>query len=264
MLTNRRVGTNQQSPKQVVNLGKFGNSLAVLTSDQEKIGGEKRMIITSKQSRQHGFSTVELLIVIVMSLTLGTLAVMGYQKVLEYLRVEGDVRDLNGLVGQAKMRAAADFTHARAYADLARNTFHLETWNKAGNGGAGCWQTLNDSANACTVAASPVQPLAQGDTFGFGAIPTPPPNTQPAIAQAPVCDDGNGGTIPNTACIVFNSRGLSVPIVAGTRFTTGAPTANGAFYVTNGKIVNAVTVSATGLVQSWLTPAGSTAAWHAQ
>jgi len=228
----------------------------------EKHGGEQ-MNRAALKRRQRGFSLVELLIVIVISLTLGTLAVMGYQRALEYLRVQGDIRDLNGLVGQAKMRAAADFTHARAYADLAGNTFHLETWNKAGNGGVGCWQTLNDNANACTIAASPVQPLAQGDTFGFGAITTAPPNTQAVFGQAPLCDDGNGGTIPNTACIVFNSRGLSVPIIAATISTTGAPTPNGAFYITNGKIVNALTVSPTGLVQSWLTPAGA-AAWHAQ
>ncbi|HEY6972131.1 MAG TPA: hypothetical protein VJA94_23165 [Candidatus Angelobacter sp.] len=222
------------------------------------------MTITSKQNRQHGFSTVELLIVIVMSLTLGTLAVMGYQKVLDYMRVQGDIRDLVGLVGQAKMRAGADFTHARAYADLTANTFHLEVWNKAGNGGVGCWQTLNDNANPCTIAASPVQPLAQGDTFGFGAITTAPPNTQTKFGQAPLCDDGKGGTVPgNTACIVFNSRGLSVPIVAGSVSNTGPPTPNGAFYVTNGKIVNALTVSPTGLVQSWLTPASS-ASWHQQ
>ncbi len=206
---------------------------------------------------------VELLVVIVMSLTLGTIAVMGYQRAVNYLRMMGDLRDLNGLVGQAKMRAGADFTHARAYADLAGNTFHLEAWNKAGNGGAGCWQTVNDNANACTVAASPVQPLAQGDTFGFGAITTPPPGTQAAIAQAPICDDGNGGTIPNTSCIVFNSRGLSVPIVAGTISTTGAPNANGAFYITNGTVVNALTISPTGSVQTWLTPANATS-WHVQ
>ena len=195
---------------------------------------------------------MELLVVIVISLTLGTLAVMGYQKVLEYMRVEGDIRDLNGLVGQAKMRAGADFTHGRAYADLAGNTFHLEAWNKGGN----CWQTVNDTANPCTVAASPVQPLAQGDTFGFGAITTAPPNTQANFGQAPLCDDGQGGTIPNTACIIFNSRGLSIN-------AAGAPTPDGALYVTNGKVVNAVTVSVTGLAQTWLTPAGA-AAWHVQ
>jgi prepilin-type N-terminal cleavage/methylation domain-containing protein len=222
------------------------------------------MTMTSKQSRQQGFSMVELLIVIVMSLTLGTLAVMGYQKALEYVRVQGDIRDLVGLVGQAKMRAAADFTHARAYANLDANTFHLEVWNKAGNGGAGCWQTLNDNANACTVAASPVQPLAQGDTFGVGKITTAPPNTQANFGQAAACDDGQGGLVAGkTACIVFNSRGLSVPIVANSISSTGPPTPDGAFYVTNGKIVDAVTVSPTGLVQSWLTPASS-ASWHAQ
>ncbi len=206
---------------------------------------------------------LELVVVLAMTLVLSGIGMLGYQRVFNYLRVSGDIRDLNGLVGQAKMRAAADFTHARAYADLNANNFHLETWNKAGNGGAGCWQTVGDTANACTVAASPTHPLAPGDTFGFGAVGAPPPNTQAAIAQAPLCDDGNGGTIANTACIVFNSRGLSVPIVAGTISNTGAPNANGAFYVTNGTVVNGLTVSPTGSVQTWSTPAKAPS-WHVQ
>jgi len=37
----------------------------------------------------------------------------------------------------ARMRAAADFSHARVYVDLNSNTFHLEVWNKA----SGCWKT---------------------------------------------------------------------------------------------------------------------------
>jgi hypothetical protein len=207
---------------------------------------------------------LELLVVLALSFTLGTIAVLGYQNVVNYLRVAGDVRDLNGLVGQAKMRAGADFTHARAYADLTANTFHLEIWNKAGNGGAGCWQTVGD-ANACTAVGSPVHPLAPGNTFGVGNVGTPPPNTQTQAAfnQWPSCDNGNKGTIANTACIVFNSRGLSVPIVAGTISTTGAPNSNGAFYVTNGTVVNGLTVSATGSVQTWSTQA-SAAAWHKQ
>ncbi len=207
---------------------------------------------------------LELLVVIVMSLTLGSIAVLGYRAVVNYLRVAGDIRDLNGLVGQAKMRAGADFTHARVYADLTANTFHLETWNKTKL----CWVTVGDplalTANPCTVVGtSPVQSLAQGDTFGVGAIGAAPANTQTVFGQAPACDDGQGGTIANTACIVFNSRGLSVPIVAGSKSNTGPPTPNGAFYVTNGTVVNAVTVSLAGSVQVWSTPAGATG-WHMQ
>src|SRR5207245_10145732 len=104
-------------------------------------------------------------------------AVAQFERSRADLRICGDMRDITGTVGQAKMHAAADFTHGRARANLVANTFQLETWNKAGNGGAGCWQTVGDPTNPCTIGASPIQPLSTGVTFGFGAMTAPPPNT---------------------------------------------------------------------------------------
>src|SRR5215471_16126246 len=107
--------------------------------------------------REKGFSMVELMIAVVIGLILAALAIPGFQAMNRYLRISGDMRNINGVVAQAKMRAAADFTRARAYADLGANTYHLEVWNKNANGGAGCWQTDGDVNNACTVAGtSPV------------------------------------------------------------------------------------------------------------
>ncbi len=204
------------------------------------------MISPTYIRRQEGFSVLELLIVVAISVTLSTIAIMNYQTVANYLRIAGDLRNLNGLVAQAKMNAASNFTQARAYADLAQNTYHLEIWNKAGNGGAGCWQTVGDTANACTVAASPVQALSQGDVFGFDKITTPPPNTQAAIAQAAQCNDNGGTAIPNSACIVFNSRGIPIK--------NNVPDGSGAFYLNNGKAVYGLTTALTGFVQTWTGP----------
>jgi hypothetical protein len=182
-----------------------------------------------------------------------------------YLRISGDVRDLNGLIAQAKMRAAQDFTHARVRANLSANTFQLEVWDKTAKSGVGCWKTdgdsLNQSDSHCD-ASSPVQSLSQSVTFGFGTVSAASPNPQAAIgiAQAPVCSKGVAGgvtasTISNSACIEFNSRGI--PISA-----SGSPTANDALYVTDGNAVTGVTVIATGLIQTWSTSA-STTAWKA-
>src|ERR1700758_551631 len=96
-------------------------------------------------SSERGFSTLELTVVMFMSLVMAAIAVPSYIRVASYLRSMGDLRSLNGTTAQAKMRAAANFTHARIYMDLANNNFHLELWNKAGN----CWQTDGDTANAC-------------------------------------------------------------------------------------------------------------------
>jgi len=62
--------------------------------------------------------------------------------------------------------------------------------------------------------------------------------------------EGGTGTISNTSCIVFNSRGIPID-------STGAPTANDAFYITDGSTVYAGTMSATGLFQLWRTDIGA-------
>jgi Tfp pilus assembly protein FimT len=207
-----------------------------------------------------GFTTLEMLVVLAMSVVITAIAVPGYLNVARYLRGVGDLRSLNGITAQAKMRAAADFTHARAYLNLATNTFHLEVWNKANN----CWQTDGDAANNCTAAASPVIALSQGVTFGTGGVAVGPTPGTPATAQAPLCINKVAGTainttIANTACIEFNSRGI--PIDAN-----NAPVATGAFYLANQNTAEAITVSATGSIQSWLTDPSCNAAscWHAQ
>lgn len=207
-----------------------------------------RLVGASRAER--GFSIIELMVAVAIGAILAVFAIPGYQSMSRYLRLSGDTRNLNGVVAQAKMRAAADFTHARAYADLNANTYHLEIWNKSGNGGAGCWQTDGDVNNACTLAgSSPVQSLSVGVTYGTAGVAAGAPNPQTAIAQAPKCDNGVGGLIENTACIVFNSRGIPINALTGAPLTG----AQDAFYVTDTRNVWGVTVRATGAIQQWAT-----------
>jgi prepilin-type N-terminal cleavage/methylation domain-containing protein len=203
---------------------------------------------TKKQSqRQLGFTLLETMVTMVILLIVSAIAIPGYTTIRRYFRLSGDGREINALVAGAKMQAAADFTHARAYADLGANTFHTEVWNKVAN----CWQTVGDPGNPCTVAGvSPVQSLSQDINFGFAGFGAPPPNTTAGIQQAPPCKNAAGGTIPNTACVVFNSRGI--PIDAA-----GSPTGNDALYVNDNLTVYGVTVGASGLVQTWSVNLGS-------
>ena len=208
-----------------------------------------------------GFTTIELLIVVLISLVVAGMAIPGYMNMARYLRIAGDARDLNGLTAEAKMRAAQDFTHARVRANLGSNTVQLEVWDKTGNGGTGCWKTEGDSVDPCTVAGSAVQPLSAGVTFGFAGVSPGFPNPQAVIMQAPACGVGvaggtAGGVIGGTACIEFNSRGI--PVAA-----SGAPTANDALYVTDTNNVYGVTVLASGLMQQWTTSVSNTA-WQAR
>jgi len=222
------------------------------------------MINTTRHSSKQGgptrgFTLLEVLVVLAVTAILMAFAVPQFQRITQVLRISGDMRDITGTVGQAKMHAAADFTHARARANLAANTFQLEIWNKAG---AGCWQTVGDPANPCTIGTSPIQPLSTGVTFGFGAMGAPPPNTQPALAQAAPCLIGYGGgpargTIAGTACIEFNSRGLAIDAL-------GAPTGSGAFYVNNGNMVYGLTMAAAGPPLNWSGYDRANSTWYNQ
>ena len=217
--------------------------------------------------RSRGFSTLEVLLVMVVSLIIAAFAIPGFNQVQRTLRISGDARDLNGAINQAKMQAAANFTEARVYVDLGANninTFHVDLWNKAGNGGVGCWQVVGDFNNPCyTPGRSPVQQLSPGVSFGFAGVGAPPPNTQPGgIAQGTwgqSCNPVNGkkvGQQAGTACVQFNSRGIPIDPKAN------VPTGNDAVYVTDNTQVYGVTVGATGLSQVWATSANGQANWY--
>src|SRR5262249_19250145 len=152
-------------------------------------------------------------------------------------------------ISLAKLRAAADFTQARVAVDLTGNTFHVETWRK---GTPGSWVTEGAITN-----------LSTKDTFTFGAVATAPPNTQATIGQAPACVTNTGPAIGNTACILFNSRGIPV-LSNGAPPAVGAPTGNGALYISDGTAVYGVTISATGLTRLWRTNSTATPSWVLQ
>jgi Tfp pilus assembly protein FimT len=217
---------------------------------------------TAQHERQAGFSTLELLIVVAMSVIITAIAVPSYLNTAAYLRAAGDLRSLNGVTAQAKMRAAANFTHARVYADLGGNAYQLQVWYKAGNAGAGCWVADSDPTNTCLTYTSghpsgTAFNLSQSVTFGFGTLATGPTPGQPTPKQAAACLDNANSTLgSSTACVVFNSRGIPID-------STGAPLATGAFYLTNATVVDSVTVSATGSIQAWSSSATS-ANWLAQ
>ena len=213
--------------------------------------------LISMTGRQRGFSLIELMIVVVISLIATAMAAPSFVSTLRNYRISGDGRDLNGEILTAKMRAASNFTMARVYADATANTFRIETWDKANE----CWKT--EGAADCTTQSS--NPLSSGVSFGYGTLSSPPTGTQAAIGQAPLCRPGatsatpgndptGGADIPNTACIMFNSRGTPVD-------NSRAPTADDALYITDGNAVYGVTISATGLTRIWRSPAG-TVSWQ--
>lgn len=185
---------------------------------------------------EKGFTVIELLAVVGIIGLVAAFAVPATTSTLADLRLRGDARGVHNMVGLAKMRAAARFTRTRVYVDLSTNNFKMQRWDKSDSE----WDDDGGTVR-----------LSDGVQFGFGTLSTPPANTQSTLAMAPACMTGlSSGTIANTACIVFNSRGIPVD-------ASGSPTGANALYLTDGTTTYGVTLSATPLIRLWWTPAAS-------
>ena len=101
--------------------------------------------------------------------------------------------------------------------------------------------------------------LANTVSFSHGSVAMPPLITQTSIGPAPLCKNNAlpPVDVANTACIVFNSRGIPVD-------STGSPFGDDAIYVTDGSAVYGITVAATGFIRTWRTNASSTPSWTLQ
>jgi hypothetical protein len=163
--------------------------------------------------------------------------------------LSGDARALSNAVSLAKLRAASSFSQARVYIDLLGRSYFVQTWQKAP---ANTWVTEGG-----------IRTLSTGVTFSSGVVGTAPPPTLAAIVQASACVTDLGVAIGNTACILFNSRGIPVD-PAGAPPAVGAPTGNDAVYLTDGTAVYGETISATGLIKLWRTNPTATPTWILQ
>ena len=190
---------------------------------------------------QAGFTLIDMLVVIAIIGLVSAIALPSTTSMMSGYKIKGNAQAINNLVGLAKMRAAARFSRARVYADVNARTFRLQVWNKTTNR----W----DDDGGTT-------PLADGVTFGFTGITQPPPNTQAALGQSPVCTNDAGANIANTVCITFNSRGMPVTNVLP---PAGAVTGNSGLYIMDSSSVYGTTVSMTPLIKSWWSPARNNA-----
>jgi type II secretory pathway pseudopilin PulG len=187
---------------------------------------------------ERGYSLIDILAVLAIISLVSAITVPMTGTTLAAQRFRSDAQALNNLVGLAKMRASAGFTRARVRVNLTDSTFVLERWDRATD----AW-----------LPEGPTARTNQGVQFGFGSLSDPPPGTQAAIGLSPPCQMGvePGSTaIGNTACIVFNSRGLPID-------GDGALFGGHALYLTNGSAVQATTVTATPRVRLWWTAASA-------
>lgn len=222
----------------------------------------KELILMSKSAKRiRGFSLVELVLAMFVLLLVSAIAVPNLLATLRSYRAQGDARGIAGQISLARMRAAADFTEARLSVNLTANTYRVDVWNKTN----ACWETDGttvacDAPISAAVSAPQDINLSQGNFPGFGGVTAAPPSS--ILAQAPTCLDNAGSAIANTACVVFNSRGIPVTPGDPRPGVNNTATGNDAVYFTNNAGQTfAVTVSASGKASA-LSYNAKMNAWH--
>jgi prepilin-type N-terminal cleavage/methylation domain-containing protein len=183
---------------------------------------------------EHGYSLIEMMGALGLIGVLAAFIVPITDTSIRSSRLRADAGVVRNLVGLAKMRASAQFTRARVYADLTAGSYVLQIWDKT---------------SARWVDEGGLTRLSPDVSFGFGALSEPPPNTQVNIAQSPECTGGltSAGAIDNTACVTFNSRGLPVD-ADGNLFPRHA------LYMIGTDGVFATTITTTPLIRFWSSP----------
>jgi len=198
------------------------------------------LAVIPRLRQDSGFSAVELLIVVAI---VGSMAAIGLplsSGMIDDMKIKGDAQGLSAAVAQTKLTAAAKFTRARLFLNLAANTYRIQTWNRTGTPG---WVNANEDLY-----------LSDRAQFGFGLATVPPPNTQVSLGQAPACLDDLNVEISSTACVLFNSRGVSVT-AAGLVATTQA------LYLAGPSGTYGIILGATGQLQVWHTTQAGLSSW---
>jgi prepilin-type N-terminal cleavage/methylation domain-containing protein len=191
-----------------------------------------------------GFTLAEMLIVCLVMGVIAAISVPGIARTVTGARLTGDARNVANAIATAKIRAAAKFTRVRLFVNQVDDTYHVEWFDRTA-GTDGEWQSDGGTRS-----------LSSGVSFGYADVAAPPPSSHAAVGDTPQCLTNPPApvAIGNTACIMFNSRGIPID-------DTGAATASGVIYVQDEIAVYGVAVAATGMVGLWRTYLATEDTW---
>jgi len=165
-----------------------------------------------------GFSTLELVVVVSLSIVVAGIAIPSAQNLVSNYRLIGDTSAITSQLSLAKMRAASSYAQGQLKFDASAGTFQIALCT------TGCSTSSNWTNDG------PQLTLSSGISFGYDSIS--------AAAQPQ-------STISQTTPIIFNSRGYPVD-------SSGAATSNNAIYLTDGRgNYRAITVYADGRIATW-------------
>ncbi|MBZ5568304.1 MAG: prepilin-type N-terminal cleavage/methylation domain-containing protein [Acidobacteriia bacterium] len=165
-----------------------------------------------------GFSMVELVVVLALSMVVAAIAIPSAQNLVRTYRLLGDTAALSSQLSLARMRAAANFANGQLAFNTSASTYQAKLCT-SGCSTAGNW-----------IIDGPLLRLSPGMSFSYGSI-SAAAQPQSSIAQ--------------TSPVIFNSRGYPVD-------NAGAATGNNAIYLTDGQgNYRAITVYADGRIATW-------------
>jgi Tfp pilus assembly protein FimT len=179
--------------------------------------------MSEERDEADGFTTVELVVVLSLSIVIAGIAIPSGQNLVRKYRLLGDTSALTSQLSLARMRAAANFANGQLTFNASASTYQVKLCTSACST-AGNWN-----------GDGPQLTLSPGIRFGYGSI-SAAAQPQSSIAQ--------------TTPIVFNSRGYPVD-------SSGAATGNNAIYLTDGQgNYRAITVYADGRIATWAYQSG--------
>lgn len=218
----------------------FNTERSIAYSHQDSLSPGKEISFARRQAAS-GFSLIELLIVVAVSVVVAAIAIPQVMTMLNSYRMSSSAKSLAYQLRMARFRAVSNYTLARLNCSTSATpaSCQIETCtSQAGNG------LCNTTSTAWTIDSGGAQPLPAAVYFGFGTIGASPKDSSGNPVQS---------TVAQSNPIAFNSRGLAVDISG----TTQIPKTDNVLYIrdksnqSNDNACYAVTVSSVGTVAVW-------------